>query len=233
MMHALIVRHLPVPTLHQSLRPAIISLLIIVTIKVGIELLGTFYPPAHFAHLEATVVFMGCLSLFVSGAYGTTVYWLCMKGAPTAPTIRAFRDRLLVLCTYVVCHLCCWVVMMVIGTSGYPIPFPLEVLSSCFVMYQGVFDSLVLGKLWRWSCVRRTEDRRVRRRRQTSDNRIRMGHSALTMTMTTRGPYYSNACAAHHHIVSSLVISMDHDSVMEAGQDCKDDGDDGGQAVSR
>ena len=125
---------------------------------------------------------MSILAMFF---YCSTIYCLWRWGLVTAPQTRAFRNRLLSLCTYMVMHLC-FRILLVGARDEYANKIHGIFIASNFLMVsQGLFDSLVLGRLWTastssssrwWWCGCGTQPIR----RQISDTRIRLGQSDAT-----------------------------------------------------
>ena len=89
----------------ESLSSAFIWICSAIVIKMGLDCVVIFSPGgwkhAHAASSAAMFIFM---FFFVGVAYGTTI-WSFRGTRGSGGAIRAFRGRLLVICTYVMAHI--------------------------------------------------------------------------------------------------------------------------------
>ena len=118
---------------------------------------------------------------------------LCRPPDPPSPTtrsIRVFRDRLLILCTYLLIYLVCWTARTS-ATLGKKY-LPIDVLANLFLVYQGLFDSLVISDLCKCStftsafccCGYYPYRQSTPAERQIQDSRVRVGRSAPLSTFS-------------------------------------------------
>ena len=112
----------------ESLTAAFIWVCFATVIKMVLEFMAMFYGGkwrhAHVASSAAMFVFM---FLFVGGAYGATIWSIWGGRGSGGGAIRAFCDRLLVICTYVMAHTFIWLILLSMTLKHLPSSLPVEI----------------------------------------------------------------------------------------------------------
>lgn len=139
----------------------------------------------HWTHSISSVVMYSVMSLLLLGLYTTTLYSLWATRSHSV-VLRAISHRLLLISAYMGLHLGLKMIL-VSGGAKHSEALPFVVfLCSFMTLFQGAFDSMILGNLFNAAtceklggcCCYHKEATVVRR--QTTDDRIRVGNSSIT-----------------------------------------------------
>jgi hypothetical protein len=106
--------------IQASLHPRTSTICVAFTLSgLGINLLSSFWPGGRLRQLHniAAVTMFVLIFVFVAFGYGATLAGLVRPGPRPPQSIRVFRDRLLVLVTYLIVYLALWTVKSLGGTS--------------------------------------------------------------------------------------------------------------------
>jgi len=172
---ALIVRKQPIIKLHKNLRPAFIIVAFIAMLRVTLNIVVMCVPhlKPYYGHIALAAFTLPLI--FLSLWYGTTLFYLWTGRAPVVSATKAFRDRLLVISAYLMLYLSLRVVFAIVALLHEEriIPLPLKAFGCLLIWSSGFFDSIILGRLFRCHPSKRM----LQKKRQVSDDRIRVGQS--------------------------------------------------------
>ena len=182
-LHRLIVKKVPAEKLFQALRPAIIWLSVVVAIEMSLIGLAATNETGFLVLAYTRLLSYSFMFFFLAFMYGSAVFIVRRKRS-CAALFRNLQDRLLILCAYATFVLACWIAFRLTNVVYKRVESPLflRILRNLLLLTQGTFDSVVLGNLCGDRFKRRPSKPKMMRR-QTSDNRIRMGQS-----VTSAGP---------------------------------------------
>ena len=176
---ALIARRESPEVIHGRLKWAFAIALVVVGLKFFILVAAIAFTSMKQTHFITSTLVFSSMFVLVLIAYGTTLYslWAKTGTSTTVPMVRVIRNRLLLLCTYMLANLFCRTLLISMGMRGVGTQPTILVLSNSLVLFQGFFDSLVLGKLC--SCCGKRPSQLAKR--QISDDRIRIGQSVMSL----------------------------------------------------
>lgn len=114
------------------------------------------------------------------------------------------------LCVLVHPQLSARVTLIGLGLSGHPVPLPLQVFSNSVLLLRGFIDSMILGNIcqdlsWYCCCYQAGKPSEALRR-QTSDNRIRVGQSSVSTSRSKRGDLPSLRPDLHETSTADIIL---------------------------
>jgi len=93
LLHQFIARQRPLSILYHHLKPGLIVVVVVVTIKMTVDVVGIFYPPLATSRYYSSITVHCIIPFYVAIMYSSILFSLARGGAALAPVNRIIRDR--------------------------------------------------------------------------------------------------------------------------------------------